>query len=135
MKRTGRPGVVRCRTRIAWLLAGLGMAACRAYAGGADAPVFLSGRLVGPNGDPATRCHAGPELDGEVSEWRAVDSEFREMFLLPAGPDPHRIVIQCSGYEEYTVVVTPAGNQWQVGAERYRTNQTVPLGVIVLRPG
>ena len=123
------------KRRNPWVFAlGLILPACTAYGGGTDTTIFLSGRLVGPDGDPATRCHAGPEEDGAVSDWRSVDSEFREMFLLPAGPSVHRIVIQCSGYEEHSVDIATAGSRWQVAGAEYRTNQTIPLGVIVLTP-
>jgi hypothetical protein len=121
--------------RLGRILSGLILAACAPYSTGADVPVFLSGRLVGPGGDPATRCDAGVELAGAVEEWRPVDSEFREMFLLPAGPRTHRVAIQCRGYLEHVVVITAAGARWRVGGEEFRTNQTVPLGVIVLQPG
>lgn len=121
---------------VALTFASLTWVACLAYTGSADATLFLSGRLVSPTGDPTTRCHAGVEEDGTVDNWRPVDSDFREMFLLPAGRVLHRIVIQCRGYQEYTIdVAVTSSAQWRVHGREYAPNETVELGIIVFTPG
>jgi len=116
-------------------LLALGVMGCAAYLGGGNRALFLSGRLMDPAGNPLNNCHTGVERDGLVDEWRPVASELREVFLLSPLVDEHRIIIQCSGYEERKVTATAqTDGGWDVDGIRVGTNETVQLGEVILEP-